>query len=728
MSVIGVEMYTKYRFPLLFVAFSSFFSMTQLRADCPELTGSPGDYTSGQVAEFLDSSNNDILLVVNRGFTLPAGAILRRPVEIISPVYSPVVINLNGGSIDPSSSSGDIVKIHSLKNADGSWCQLSDVTLKNGTIDGAVRIWGLGLNGQSGDVPESSHTLGHTERAQAYAPTNITLDNLTIIGHGRIPLYISPGTTYVTVTNCHFTGTRSSTTIYLDAESAHNTFLNNVFDTTPTGTREVFAIDGSAHNLIKNNFFPSTPNGGIFIYRNCGEGGAVRHQEPRFNEIIENEFTYSNYTGYKPAIWLGSRNYFPSSYCDLDSAYPFGSGLDDHDFARQNSIIRNNTTGRSQDQAIWDHDIDNVITENYDDSIFDLQPTDQKVVLGQTAVFTATEYSDIISYQWFKENTGGDIELHDGDDNGDISIVSSANHTSLTIKNVDTADLGNYYCVATNTAGSTASDTVTLSEYSRKMLAHWKLDETVVFNQGDYYGPVLEDTGSLPDGNIWNYASGMVNQPGPAGGTDRAYDFAADSSLGGVETNTSNVIPETDDFSLLLWFKTDNHHTAQGHLFSNNNSQTGRANVYVENGQVVWWVKDGPSITGPTAIDDNQWHRLIITRYNDSWNLYLDDYPVQSDMSPATFDQDTVWMIGRARRDLFDYEGLISDVRVYNYAVDRIPDLNDDGIVNLKDFAMFADHWLESSCYACQGADLNLDEQVNADDLPFFSSDWLTLN
>jgi hypothetical protein len=78
------------------------------------------------------------------------------------------------------------------------------------------------------------------------------------------------------------------------------------------------------------------PNGGIYLYRNCGEGGTVRHQPPQNNFIAGN--TIDNTGGY--GIWLGSRN-GGRFYCNDDKGFPFGSSQDDGDFADNNTIRGN---------------------------------------------------------------------------------------------------------------------------------------------------------------------------------------------------------------------------------------------------------------------------------------------------------------------------------------------------------------------------------------------------
>jgi hypothetical protein len=52
-------------------------------------------------------------------------------------------------------------------------------------------------------------------------------------------------------------------------------------------------------------------------------------------------------------------------------------------------------------------------------------------------------------------------------------------------------------------------------------------------------------------------------------------------------------------------------------------------------------------------------------------------------------------------------------------------DLDGDGKVNMIDFAMFAEHWLETACGSCGGSDLNFDMEVGIADLKEFVDNWL---
>jgi hypothetical protein len=211
-----------------------------------------------------------------------------------------------------------------------------NVTIKRCKVNGSIRTIGLGHNGEAPGVKASSTRLGHTEKAQAAAPKNTVLYAVTITGHGRIPLYLGPGTTRLTMYDSTIKGRSDSVALYLDAESGFNIIRNNTFDIA-SASREIIAMDGSANNHILTNTIKQAPSGGIYLYRNCGEGGTVRHQAPQNNLIAGN--TINNTGGY--GIWLGSRN-GGRLYCRDDAGFPFGSSKNDGDFA-DNNTIRDNT-------------------------------------------------------------------------------------------------------------------------------------------------------------------------------------------------------------------------------------------------------------------------------------------------------------------------------------------------------------------------------------------------
>jgi parallel beta-helix repeat protein len=244
------------------------------------------------------------------------------------------------------------------KEAEKGWDVPERITIRNGRIRGSIRIFGLGVNGEAPKVRESSHREGHTARAQAAAPRAILLEDIQIEADHRIPLYLGPGVTGVTVRNCTFTGWSASTTVYLDAESGGNRIEGCTFDV--RSGREVMAVDGSATNTIIGNRFLQTGYGGIYLYRNCGEGGTVRHQTPQGNVIENNFFNIKDLRQGSYGVWLGSRQ-GRRSYCEDDAGYPFGSSIDNRDFADHN-ILHGNIFQPATDWGIRDDGLDNRIS------------------------------------------------------------------------------------------------------------------------------------------------------------------------------------------------------------------------------------------------------------------------------------------------------------------------------------------------------------------------------
>ncbi len=129
-----------------------------------------------------------------------------------------------------------------------------------------------------------------------------------------------------------------ATAVYLDAESADNVITNNAFDIR-TG-REIVAVDGSARNAITGNRFELHGEGAVRLYRNCGEGGTVRHQTPSDNVVTGNTFRGAGW--FTRPVVVNSRNGW-DIHCSADSGYPFGSSADNGDNGTGN-VVEPNTT------------------------------------------------------------------------------------------------------------------------------------------------------------------------------------------------------------------------------------------------------------------------------------------------------------------------------------------------------------------------------------------------
>ncbi|WP_051559105.1 right-handed parallel beta-helix repeat-containing protein, partial [Allorhizobium undicola] len=254
------------------------------------------------------------------------------------------------------------ITIRSEPQEDGGWSVPHDIHIRNCKIYGSIVIMGMGGNGEAEAVRLSSLTPGHTARAQMAAPHHIVIDNVTLVAAGPVPLYLAPGVHHVEFSHSIVTGHSKNTALYLDAESGQNVITGNRFEI-GTRNREVIAVDGSAHNVISANSFVEPAGGGVFLYRNCGQGGTIRHQTPQYNQITGNHFLYREGAPSHPAIWLGSSSIGQALYCYQDPSLPFGSGADNRSFADFNTVTGNDITGAGS-ETIRDAGASNTVGDN----------------------------------------------------------------------------------------------------------------------------------------------------------------------------------------------------------------------------------------------------------------------------------------------------------------------------------------------------------------------------
>ena len=200
---------------------------------------------------------------------------------------------------------------------------------------------------------------------------------------------------------------------------------------------------------------------------------------------------------------------------------------------------------------------------------------------------------------------------------------------------------------------------------------HWALDETSLAG-GPVWTTVVDSVGTV-DGAFWSVSAPTIGVAGPVAG-DLAYDFGtdgADAWPAGVVTGKT-VLSATGNFTVEMSINPSTADQAgQHHLFSNNNGQVGRAALMLIDGDLMWWVDGGSALyAGATNLWDGNWHDVAISRSGDKFALALDGFVMNSiDMAAVSISQDKEWMIGRARSSSFGYEGLVSDVKVYDNAV-----------------------------------------------------------
>lgn len=281
---------------------------------------------------------------VESSLTLPPNQTVTKRI-IIEGNTKNITLDLNGAKLTRLNPHDHRrLEIRSKKNQLGLWERPENITIKNGKILGSIGVYGIAKTPQgTWEMIASSRTPEHVANTQKSAPKRVTLQNLTLTPQKEdsSALYISPGVQHLTLKNSQLGGACQNSAIYLDAESSHNLILNNTFHIL-TINREKIAIDGSGYNLIEGNYFSALTTGGIYLYRNCGEGGAIRHRSPSYNIIRNNTFYYKTYSGKNPAVLIGSRNRSnEDSFCNADKGWQFGSSINNKDLASHNEVYQN---------------------------------------------------------------------------------------------------------------------------------------------------------------------------------------------------------------------------------------------------------------------------------------------------------------------------------------------------------------------------------------------------
>jgi len=272
---------------------------------------------------------------------LTSGQSIRRPLLIEGAEASGGGLDCKGGAVGRpgilTTTRQPTIAIWSRRLTANHWSRPTDIRVENCTIHGAVRVWGIGADGSYDDLRASSRTADHVATTQGSAPSHIELERVIILGTGSIPLYVGPGVTRLSLTNSTLTGRSDATAVYLDAESADNRIENNIIAVATK--REAIAVDGSARNRITRNRFTLGGRGGVFLYRNCGERGVIRHQTPSDNHITNN--TFNGAARLRPQLVVVGSREGRRAYCSADRGYPFGSSADDGDGATNNVVARN---------------------------------------------------------------------------------------------------------------------------------------------------------------------------------------------------------------------------------------------------------------------------------------------------------------------------------------------------------------------------------------------------
>ncbi|MBN2513048.1 MAG: immunoglobulin domain-containing protein [Sedimentisphaerales bacterium] len=329
---------------------------------------------------------------------------------------------------------------------------------------------------------------------------------------------------------------------------------------------------------------------------------------------------------------------------------------------------------------------------------------------GKLDAVLAVTVLNATHYQWYKNN----------------SLISGATEPTLTISGVQQSDEGQYYCVASNTDSPTTVTSNTVWVEHARQTSQWAFENDYTDSIGGYDGFVA-DVDSTPGFDTGKIGSKALVLDGindylilpsaalPKAGTEMTFAFWAKNNTPTAGTVTLYAYAEAAPGNRLV-----NIHTP----WSNNNAyldvtntdagtaydRVGVGNAVVSTGDPYWiyWVFTKDSETGVMRIYRNG------VQIGQATGQTRRQYGVDHIQLGANRDANNV--IGQF------FNGLIDDLRIYNYAVDEVEaaylyydavgekvcinstdpvlvkyDFNQNCKIDLGDFAELAANWM-----ACQ--------------------------
>jgi hypothetical protein len=349
------------------------------------------------------------------------------------------------------------------------------------------------------------------------------------------------------------------------------------------------------------------------------------------------------------------------------------------------------------------------------------EPVSQIVDPGQTVVFNVQAQSVTpAQYQWYKSvDNVRDIE-------NDQPIGPASLTGPLELANVNVPEEAYYYCLIVNDGGmDTAVYSRVVRLVIRRHVAHLPMDD-------------IED-GVSPD-VVGMYAMTLLNDLKPE---NLATTVAGVDELGGgsvLFTNTTPTDPNFfgqygilpagvvsyEDLTLSLWVYWNGGGNWQRIVDFGNNTNQYMFLTANSGSNLRFAVKNGgdEQVLNTSTLAANQWVHIAITLKGNTGRLYVNGELVATNtgmtINPVDFNPQLNY-IGKSQysADPF-FNGMIDDLKIYNYALTTeqigldyldirgewvcnkeltaLPhDFNGNCMVDLADFAIFAQQWLESN-------------------------------
>ena len=326
--------------------------------------------------------------------------------------------------------------------------------------------------------------------------------------------------------------------------------------------------------------------------------------------------------------------------------------------------------------------------------------------------------SSVSSVQWFKYVDGtNDTPVTDG---GKIAIVTTSTSSTLKVSNAALEDKLFYYCVVTNTAGTTK--TANLLVDVRSGLVHQ-------YSFSEDGSTVVKDSVGTADGNLVMPADPLLQKIKIQGG-----QVVCDRTAGNYVELPSRMVTGLKSFTIMFWMTSGANEWSRVFDFGKTSGTNGvNYFFYAPTGRFA--IKDASAeqaVDGTAPVVGGGVTQVACVYDTDSaatptMKLYVNGvYRAQRlNCFPMTVVDDIECWLGRSHYTGDPaFKGTIDEFRIYDYpisapwvmsAYDAGPnafptdacnvksayDFTGDCKVNLADFALFAQEWLKCGLYSC---------------------------
>ncbi|MBN1126374.1 MAG: discoidin domain-containing protein [Sedimentisphaerales bacterium] len=327
-------------------------------------------------------------------------------------------------------------------------------------------------------------------------------------------------------------------------------------------------------------------------------------------------------------------------------------------------------------------------------SIDPATPAEQIIDPGTDAVFTVLANNPLtgdntgLSYAWFKEDAAGDIPVGDNSD-------------TLTLITPEAIAEGNYYCIVTIDANGNSVTSNSANLTIKRLIHHWPFEGDMEDIVGGRDGVAVGDPDLSVEGISGNYAVDLD-------ANDAIHIEGAEELL--------------DSYSISAWVRHRGLPNDFQSLLHQDGWTTHSLHWHLRSDKSFSWGINGAGGDGRTAAnaipEADHWYHLVLSYRFGLARAYVDGLlvdevvaatPVTSRLIPSTLG---AWN-NNGSYDRF-LNGMIDDVRIYNYPLDDIDiallnyeatgipvcvtppdfDLNGDCRTTLEDFAILAANWM----------------------------------